>query len=570
MADENPYAKYVTGDKVSTKSITNLVNPYAKYKEPEVGTLEDVGKGSLAGLGSGVIGIPGFMGDMTELLSHGSKAAGDYIGGKMGFEKSPDLLKGNILPTSRDLQSDVEKVTGPFYQAKTPAGKAAQTGASVIPGLALGGETALGLLAKAAGAGVVSEGAGEAANALKGHLPKGAQPYAEPVARAVGAVGGTFAPAAIRRAITPLPMSDPQFATVNALRARDPDFPMTAGQATESPRLMGLEARSPRMGAIPEQQERAFTGGVMNEAGIPGNDFRDIGPGGDAVGQALGQLHRSGSINQTEFQALQQEILNERRRLVRAQGNRNTPAVDDVRDMVRFGAQNNGTPVFDMPGPRYEFMRGELQRRIDGAASPQERHALSNIREALDRGFANTVGPTVAGQANNLENQYANVNVLRNIPPRVGRETVTPQEVLSAVGHNWGNPAANANRGSLAPYAQDASRVMTPLPNAPPEGPLSRVLGAVGGMLVGGGAGASTGGMPAALSEGIVGAILGGERGHDIASLAKSFTGRVAGTGPMQNYLGNQAWRPGPNTTSDSDLIAKMLLTPPVNQAGQQ
>ncbi|KAH0536319.1 hypothetical protein GP486_008892, partial [Trichoglossum hirsutum] len=129
----------------------------------------------------------------------------------------------------------------------------------------------------------MSEGAGEAANALKGYLPKAAQPYAEPVARAVGAVGGSFTPAGVRKAITPLPMSDQQLATVNALRARDPNFPMTAGQATESPGLMSLEARSANTRGIPEQQDRAFTGGVMRESGIPSNDFRDIGPGGDAV-----------------------------------------------------------------------------------------------------------------------------------------------------------------------------------------------------------------------------------------------------------------------------------------------
>jgi len=580
---ENPFAKYLTGDKVSTTSITGLVNPFAKYKEPEVGTIEDVAKGTASGLGQGAIGLVGVGGDLQGLMPDASpwlerktkeyfpkaeawlrKQSAPY----QNFPGTGDLPGSYKLPSSHQIQGEVEKVTGPFYQAKTPAGKAAQTGASVIPGLALGGETVPGLLAKAVGSGVVSEGAGEAANALKGHFPTAAQPYVEPVARGVGAIAGTFAPAALRRAITPNPMADEQFAAVNALRTRDPNFPMTAGQATESPSLRMLEARSPRMQAIPEQQERAFTGGVMNEAGIPSNNFRDIGQG-DAVGQALGQLRQNGHINQQEFNTLQSQIGSERRNLIRSVGVGNTKPIDEVRDMVRFGAQNNGTPVFDMPGKRYQFMRGELQRRIDSASSPEERVALSNIRDHLDQAFANSVGPAVAGQARELENQYANYNVLKNVPPKVGRETVTPQEVLSAVGHNWGNAAANTNRGTLAPFAQQAERVMTPLPASPPEGPLSRVLGALGGLVIGGGAGHATNGMTGALSEGIVGAILGGERGHDIAHLAKSMIGRGVGSRPAQSYLGNQAWRPGASSTADPDLIARMLLTPPVTQAGQ-
>jgi hypothetical protein len=573
---ENPYAKYKSQPSVGK-------NPYAKYKQPEVSTAEDVGKGAVSGLGQGVVGIAGFGGDLQGMMPDASpwleRKTKEYFPNAeawlrkqsapyQNFPGTGDLPGSYNLPSSHQIQGQVEKITGPFYQAKTPAGKATQTATSVLPGLALGGETVPGLLVKAAGAGVVSEGAGEAANAIKGHLPSSVQPYAEPVARAVGAVGGTFAPAAIRRAVTPLPMSNEQFGAVNALRARDPNFPMTAGQATESPSLMSLEARSPRMQGVPAQQERAFTGGAMNESGIPSDNFRDIGQG-DLVGQRLGALYRSGSISPPEFNTLLRQIGTERRNLIRSAGVGNTPQVDEVRDMVRFGAQNNGTPVLDMPGQRYEFMRGELQRRIDAAGNPQERNALSNIRNHLDTAFSNTVGPGVTEQANNLENQYANYNVLRNVPPQVGRETVSPQEVLSAVGHNWGNSAANTNRGTLAPFAQQAERVMTPLPGSPPEGPLSRVLGAIGGLAIGGGAGHATGGMPGALSEGIVGAILGGERGHDVAQLAKGFTGRVVGSKPVQGYLGNQTWRPGSSTSADPDLIARMLLTPPVTQAGQ-
>lgn len=529
---------------------------------------KDTGKSILSEGARGALMIPGFAGDMSDLLARGSKAAGDYIGGKMGLSPSAALSENNILPTTKDLQSDVEKITGPFYQPQTPTGKLFGGAASVIPGLALGGtETIPGLIAKAVGSGAASEGAGEAADALKGNLPTVAQPYAEPVARAVGAVAGAFSPAGIRRGITLNPASDAQLTAIGHLPA---DFPMTAGQRTESPGLMALEARSPRMQRIPGQQEQAFTGAAMNEAGIPSNNFQDIGQG-QQVGAALGNLYRnSRGISVQDYPNLQNTINTERRNLIRTAGNGNTDSLDEVRDQVRFGAQNNGTPVFDMPGPRFQYMRGELQRRIDAAGSPEEKMALSRVRDQMDQSFAAS-NPTVAPQVDPLQRQYANYNVLKNIPPKAGQETITPQQVLSAVGHGWGNAAANTGQGTLAPLAQDASRVMTPLPTPTGErGPMTRLIGAGLGGLLGSGAGMVVHSPMHGADLAAVTAILGGERAGDVAEVAKNALGRVAGSRGGQLYLGNQLWRPGPHTTGDPSVIARMLLTPPVNRQDGQ
>jgi hypothetical protein len=585
MADADPYAQFL-GDKVSSKKLGDLVteDPYAQFVQKQPGTLEDMAKVAPGALTTGILAPAGMGGDLQGMMPEKSSwlektfptitnflkkdTAAHPLGGLgQGLQQGTGDVPGTYkLPSTKELKSGVEKVTGPMdYQAQTPGGKILDTALKVAPSIAMGGESIPGLIAKSVGSGVTSEGAGELANRYKGLLPTSAQPYAEPVARAVGAFGGAFTPAGARRAVTPNPMSDAQQAAVQALPR---GFPMTAGQATESPNLMRLEARSPNAQGVAESQGPAFTGAAMGEAGIPSNRFSDIGQG-DLVGQRLGALYQSGRISQPEFQQLLQQIGAERRVAQRAVGLNQTPQLDATRDMVRFGAQNRpGTPVFDMPGQRYEFMRGEIQRRIDAAVSPQEKQALSNIRNHMDTAFNNSTG--LGDQTTPLQQQYANWNVLKNIPPRVGRDTLDPQDVLSAVGHGWGNAAANTGRGTLAPLAQNAGRVMTPLPPPSPEGPLARVAGALGGLLLGGGVGHSTSGMPGAVSEGIVGAILGGERGHDVAQLAKNMAGRVVGSRPAQAYLGNQAWRPGPHTSADPDLMARLLMAPPVNQIGGQ
>lgn len=526
-------------------------------------TAKDVGKGVVSGAGTGALSVPGFLGDTVNLLARGSKAAGDYIGGKLGAAPSPELGP-NLLPTTQGLQSDVEKVTGPFYQPHTTAGKIAHTAASVAPAIALGGETLPGVIAKSIGSGALSEGGGAAGDALKGYLPQSVAPYAEPVGRAAGAVAGAFTPAGARRAVTPNPMSDQQLATVRALG----DFPMTAGQATESPRLMAMEAHSPRMQGVAGQQEQAFTGRVMGEAGIPSNNFQDIGQG-DAVGQRLGSLYRSGAIDAPNFNQLLRTIGTERRDVQRVAGIGNTPQIDAVRDMTRSGAMNNGQPVLNMPGGRYEFMRGELQRRAEAAGNPQEARAIHNIREAMDNAFNTSTG--LGPQITPLQQQYANWNVLKNIRPEVGKTTVTPQEVKSAVGRNWGNAAANTGRGSLAPLADDASRVMTPLPKPSTDVPdWVHLAGAAAGALSHGAAGAHYGGGMGALAGAGEGALSGLFTVPHLYNMGKNVVGRAVGSAPAQAYLGNQVWRPGPHTTGNADLLAKMLLTPPVNQQSGQ
>lgn len=541
--------------KKGAKAAPADISPWEEAASKNPSTAVDVAKTAAPSLLRGTLGLITTPRTISDLAGKGvnwavNKVAPDssVAHAANAFHNWDSGVGANGFPSYDELKGGAEKLTGPLYDAKTPIGKGVQTGIEVAPSLIAGGEGVVPTIAKSIGSGAMSGTLGELAHAFKDHLPS----WAEPVARGAGAVLGTGLPAAARRFVTPNPMSDAQHAAVTAL---GPGFPMTAGQATQSPKLMAMEAHSPRMQAIPGQQAEAFTGRAMGEAGIPSHNFQDIGQG-DAVGQRLGQLYRSGQIDAPNFNQLLRTIGTERRNTQRVAGVGNTPQIDEVRDMTRYGAMNNGQPVLNMPGGRYEFMRGELQRRIDAATNPQERQALSNIRNDMDQRFNASSG--LGPQIEPLQQQYANWNVLKNIPPKVGKETITPQEVKSAVGHNWGNAAANEGRGTLVPLAENAGRVMTELPK-PVEGggPVTRLMGAGLAGLGGAGVGAltHTPGMGADL--GVVSAILGGERAADVANSAIGAAGRVVGSRPAQAYLRNQMWRPGPNSASTriEDLV---------------
>lgn len=570
--------------------------------EPTIGDYAvDAAKAAPSGLAKGVIGIAGTGGD----LSHIAKAASDkatekgvnpfsFLAQKFEDSKfgqwlkkesapyqnsraSGDLPGSYELPSSADIKGQAEKVTGKLYEPKYGPGKAVQTGFEIAPGLALGGGPVRGLIAKSTGAGVASELAGEVAEAIKDKLPETMQPWAEPVARAAGAIGGTFTPGGARRVVTPSPMTDEQLATVTALRTRDPNFPMSAGQATQSPKLMAMEARSPLAQRLPEEQERAFTAGALREAGIPSNDFRNIGQG-QAVGQELGTIRRANDMTEAEFKNLQRVISQERANLSRATGPKNIGALTEIRDEVRNGASGVPGQALNMTGKRYEWLRDNLQGKIDAATSPQEKQAISRIRDQLDTSYKASLPADVAERLTQLEGQYANYNVLKNVPANAGRETVSPQEVISAVGKNWGNGAANEGRGTLVPYAQDASRVMAPHPKVSDNAPAwFDLVNSAAFALVHGGAGAAgghaMGGLPGAIGLGSLAGSEGGVLGHLLKdSMYKGLAGagsRVVSNPLAQGYLANQRWRPGPSSTMDQESLIRLLTAPTVQGQSQ-
>lgn len=468
---------------------------------------------------------------------------------------------GGAFPSYEQLKSETERdITGPLYDAKRPLGKGVQTAAEVLPSVLGGG--VLPALGRAAGAGIASGGLGETVKALKENLIPSIPDWAEPVARGLGAIGGA---AGARRAVTPFPAKPEHAAIVAAVKAKDPNFPMSAGQETGSAGLMGLEGRSSKMASLPEKQTEAFTRGTMKEMGVDGLATPENIAQGKVIGENIRNIRAASEINPTEFPGLNTEIGGIVRKHAGVVGKDNAKMISDLQKEIKLGASNSPA-VASMPGKRYEYMRQRVQSAIDGSSTGTEKTALSEVRAALDDAFHRSIPKAQSAELKELEKQYANYKVISNkAPGDPGVDLVTPKEMHAAVAKDWGNAAVNeTSKSTLAPWARNVAKVTKELPK--PEaahGPSG--LGFLIGMLSGAGAGAATGGIQHAVSEGLVGA-LAGTHANDIVRSLKETGARLATTSPAQTYFRNQGWLPNGSSPSDKETLARLLLTPPAKQ----
>lgn len=153
----------------------------------------DVAKSGGTGLVKGGIGLLGLPGDLGALVSSGV----DKVAGAAGIAPEtvsaakntfstvakyvPGLNAFAAGPRSEDIQSGLEKITGPLYTPKTTAGEFAQTAGEFAPAIIGGPESLLARLGtRVIAPAIASETAGQ--------LTKGTG--AEPYARVAGALAG--------------------------------------------------------------------------------------------------------------------------------------------------------------------------------------------------------------------------------------------------------------------------------------------------------------------------------------------------------------------------------------------
>jgi hypothetical protein len=155
----------------------------------------DIAKSGGIGLARGTIGLAGAPADTRAL----NKTLGGMIGTKLGLSPETqskigsayDLASrigllgplesiGNVIPTSRAIQSRVEDVTGQFYGPKTRAGRYTETVSSFLPSAVAGPGGLSRRVGAAVASGLASEAAGEATAGTK------YEPYARTGAALVG------------------------------------------------------------------------------------------------------------------------------------------------------------------------------------------------------------------------------------------------------------------------------------------------------------------------------------------------------------------------------------------------
>ncbi len=357
--------------------------------------------------------------------------------------------------------------------------------------------------------------------------------------------------------VTPLPMSDERLATVNALRATNPELvnASSAGQLTESPRIASLEGRSSRMENLPQRQAEAYTQGVMRQAGSNGM-FDTAGLNqAQGTGAQLEVLRNAHTMGPAEFADLNQFGGQERLRIRPEVGN-SEPLSNVQTEIARDPTRNTFVPATDMPGQRYGALKQIIEGQAKGAPTTHEQHAIRNVADRMNENFYSSMPPDEATRLRNLNQQYSNFKTIESIPTKPGENTLTPQQVFSKAG-----------RGSdLETHADQASRVMTPLPEPTNDkSNIARLLTMAGGAAIG----ASSGeGLRGILRGAMEGSLPGLFAGPSAVSTVKDVAGRVVANPVSQAYLKNQLIRPGSATSADRATLLRLLMTPQAKQLG--
>lgn len=516
----------------------------------------DIAKSGGIGVVKGGLGIAGMGGDVGSLIGAGVDKAGSMLGASpeavQSFkDKAGTVLRYNPItsapaqlmqgPTSHDLQSKLEDVTGPLYTPKTVAGEYAQTAGEFVPALVGGPETlASKALTRVAIPAALSETGGQ--------LTKGTA--AEPYARIAGALLSAGVPAAARRVVTPLPANPERAALVNALRNEGID--VSAGQATGNRPLQWMESTlgdlpgsGGRAAELQTRQGEQFTAAALRRAGEDANRatpevidraFNRIGADFDALA-GRNTLHMDPQFvtdlvdTAREYHAMVPPAMR-------------SPVVENiVRDIGQTQAQNNG----QIAGEAYQALRSRLDRAARNSPDPQLRAALRGIRGSLDDAMERSIqatNPADAGAWQQARNQYRNLMVLEKAATGAGSATaeglISPSQLRNAtvVAHGRRNYARG--QGDFAELARAGEAVMKPLPNS---GTAPRMYMQHLASALSGGAGASIAGLPGA----IAGAAVPAAAGRGLMSDA------------VQAYLANQRLLPVAGNVRNRAIASALL-----------
>jgi hypothetical protein len=519
-----------------------------KPKE-DVSVAGDVAKSAGIGAVKGAIGMVGGGGDLRDLASAGV----DKLGEVAGFDPSTvknvaskiagytPLAALNYAPSSHDIQSKIEGVTGEFYKPKTTAGEYAQTAGEFLPA-AFGGE---GSLLARAGRVLMPATASETA----GQLTKGSD--AEPYARTAAALLSPVAGAAARRVITPLPAAPERTALANALRGEGVD--LTAGQATGNKPLQWAESvlgDIPGSGGVASRmqtnQGEQFTGAALRRVGEDANRATPevINHAFDRIGGNFDRLAANNTLHMDQqFVTDLVDTAKEYHAMVAP--SMRSPIVEDiVRDIGTTQANNGG----QIAGDAYQSLASRLSRAARGTADPQLKEALSGIKNSLDDAMERSIqahNPADAGAWREARNEYRNLLVLEKASTAAGSNAaegiISPSSLRNATVNTQGRRNYARGNGDFAELARAGEATMKPLPNSgtAPRQYMQHLI--------------------TALSSGVGGAVA-HVPGLIAGAAAPAVIGRALMNPVVQRYLSNQALLPNAGAGAGRQALARALL----------
>jgi hypothetical protein len=459
--------------------------------------------------------------------------------------------------TTDDIQGLTNPVAGQAYEAKTTAGKYANTAASFLPAALLpNGQAGIvqRVLEQAVLPGLASEGGGQLAQKLSadGRLPAGAEPYA----RILGAVAGGLAPSALRRAVTPFPNSPEREALAQTLAGEGVD--LTAGQRTGSKTLRNIESELGGGAAanMMDRQGEQFTAAALRRTGtdapratpeVIDGAFRRIGQQFDDIAARntlVPDQQLIGDLRQTigEYGALVPETAR-------------APIVEGLTNDIVGSIRRNGR----ISGETYQALTSRIARAARSTKDPELGGALRGIRESLDDAMERSIQS--AGNAGDMQawqtarNQYRNLMVIEKAATGAGENAaaglISPSALRNAT-VNQGRRAYARGQGDFAELARAGEGVMKPLPDS---GTAGRTAARALGTSIPSAIGATIGGSIGNLPGGIVGAAAGAAAPFAVGRGVLSEAGRA--------YLSNQAAAGLPASDPRIAAIVAALLNRP-------
>lgn len=508
-----------------------------QHHTANVSTLGDVAKSAGVGVAKGAIGIPGFAGDVTGLAERGR----DWVHKLDPWLESQGLIpKGtgqlygqtmqggsNPLPTSGDIQRQVEQTTGPFYQPQTTAGRYAQTAGEFLPMAATGP----GGIARRAATGVSSGLASEAA----GQYTEGTK--VEPYARLLGALLGSGVPRLAAGAVTPLPSTAARQGAVDALnRAGVTD--LTAGQTTGYFPLRKLESTAAEIpfgsraaASMDESAKEQFSRAALRTMGADAERATpEVMTGAQQrLGQAFEDLAARNNLQYD--QPFMNDLANVHNEYMRVLPNQQREVINSYLNDIHDARPS-------MSGATYQDTRSRLSRQANTVrqTDPAFSQALRGVRDALDDAMGRSVSPQDRAAWQQARRQYGNMRRVENAVAQSG-ELITPNALATAAKTGRRGQYVRGE-GDLDELAQSGKAVMTPLPNSgTPAG--IEALAALGGGYAG--------------HEILPG--LGGIAGAAAGMAIPAASSRVLMSQPVQRYLSNQVlaqalrdWQPSSPT----------------------
>lgn len=440
----------------------------------KMGVGEDIARSAATGLGEGVTGSVGLLGDVQSLADD----FGTWVGDQLGLSPLPPEAKAGFTAARAPTTSQIEKAVG-FDQMKhtpqTTAGKYARTAGQFVPAMATGGAVQAGpgvvrRLAGAAsgtltgvGAGIGSEGAGQMAEGTMLEVP---------ARLAGGVVGAATVGNMARRMVTPRSIPPERAKMAQTLRKEGIDN-LTEGQVTGN---LGVQARERKASGLfwDQTAERTKQLEKLTQASLARAGILAKRATPDVMDDAFTKLGK-----QFDDLASRNTVAVDRqfgRDVATGLGDYMSlgPATEKVNALQSFIDRIGSVidPRGNINGRAYQSLRSSIERAARGSTSdPEYASALRDLKNALDdameRSMAAAKSPDL-GAWRDVRKRYRNILV---VDDAVGSTSATaaeglisPEALRSAVKRKQGARNMVRGKGDFEELSRAAAGLMKDLP----------------------------------------------------------------------------------------------------------